>query len=347
MKKDTNPLVSVVLPVYNGEQYLERTLDALERQTMPDFEVLMVDDGSTDASASIMRRREEKDGRFRMLTRPNGGLSAARNTGIEASRGEWLYFIDADDTLHPDALKCLVEEAVRKEVPVMIGGFFESEVEKWPGEKDDDKPKENRNGGRESKVMTAPEALRIGLYQHRRINNAWGMLLKASLFRGEDGLRFKEGYYYEDLELFPRLCLRAGKIGYLATPLYFYRQHPGSFLHTFSPSRLDALLVTDGVCRLMERELPELLPAARDRRFSAAFNILLLLERMRPEGQVAPRYRVYGDTYAEIAEHCRRVIRQGRREALRDPEVRRKNKLGAIASYFGPMALRLMSRLGR
>lgn len=330
------PLISVVIPVYNGERYLPRTLESLRQQTLHDFEVVMVDDGSTDSSADIMRSAAREDARFRMVSRSNGGLSAARNTGIEATHGEWIYFIDADDTLHPDALRRLFEAATSHQVPVMIGGYFEGVSESWPAE----------GAGSEGavRVMDAARTLTMGLYQHRRINSACGVLMRADLMRGPDGLRFLEGHYYEDLELFPRLCLRAGRIGYLETPLYFYRQHPKSFVHTFSPSRLDALVVTDRICRLMEREMPELAPAACDRRFSAAFNILLLLERERPQGVPAPRYRVYGKTYAEIAGHCRSVIRQGRMEALRDPKVRLKNKLGALLSLFGTRPLRFLAR---
>lgn len=331
------PEISVIIPVYNAEKYLDQTLESVRRQTMRDFEVIMVDDGSTDSSPSIMRRMEKADSRFRLVSRPNGGLSAARNTGIANARGEWLYFIDADDTLHPAALAYLLKTAQAIDVPVCIGGYFEDTEEHWPVD----------NKGEFTRIMSAGEVLRMALYQQSRINSACGVLIRGDMMRGEDGVRFTEGLYYEDLDLFPRLCLGAGRVAYTPRVLYFYRQHSGSILHTFAPRRLDSLIVTDRIYRLMEEQCPSALDAAADRRFSAAYNVLLLLEKYRPQGRPEERHRIYGESYEDVRRHCLRIIREGRRSALRDREVRLKNKLGALASYLGSGALRLLATRSR
>ncbi len=328
------PEISIIIPVYNAEKYLAHTLNSVQQQDFRDFEVIMVDDGSTDSSAGIMRRITERDSRFRVISRSNGGLSAARNTGIEASIGKWLYFIDADDTMHQKALSRLLDTARRHDTAINIGGYFEDTQERWP------------TGCKENpvRVMDTVEVLRTALYQRHRINSACGTLIRGDLMRGPDGERFTEGLYYEDLDLFPRLCLKSGKVSYQSEVLYFYRQHSDSIVHTFAPRRLDSLIVTDGIYRLMAERCPTVLPAAADRRFSAAFNVLLLLTHYRPQGEVDTRHRHYGRTYEDVRRYCLRIIREGRLRTLRDPEVRLKNKLGALVSYLGSLPLHLLSR---
>jgi CDP-glycerol glycerophosphotransferase len=101
------PRISVVVPIYNVEPYLDECLDSIAGQTFRDLEVVMVEDGSTDNSRAIAERFAAKDDRFRLVTQPNGGLGKARNTGVEAARGEFLAFVDSDDYLAPDALELL------------------------------------------------------------------------------------------------------------------------------------------------------------------------------------------------------------------------------------------------
>src|SRR5215217_942996 len=102
------PRISVVVPIYNVEEYLPACLDSVARQTVDDFEVVMVNDGSTDRSAEIAGQYGRRDPRFRLVQQENAGLSAARNTGIEAATGEFLAFLDSDDVLPPNAYELLL-----------------------------------------------------------------------------------------------------------------------------------------------------------------------------------------------------------------------------------------------
>ncbi|MDE6396242.1 MAG: hypothetical protein K2K84_03115, partial [Muribaculaceae bacterium] len=225
---------------------------------------------------------------------------------------------------------------LKRDAPLVIGGYFEDEDENWP------MPEKNIA----TRVMTPEETLKIALYQKQRINNAWGALIATKIFNGgNQSLRFTEGLYYEDLEIFPKLCLRAEKIAYDPEPLYFYRQHPDSFIHTFSPRRLDSLTVTNGILDLVKEKMPQLEPAAQDRQMSAAFNVLVLLEKYKPDDVVPERYKTYGSTYGEIAGYCMSVIRHQRKRSIFDRNVRLKNKIGAIASFGGRPLLRLLATL--
>lgn len=98
------PLVSIIVPVYNAEKYLRRCLGSIAGQTFAGFECILVDDGSTDGSPAICDEWAAKDGRFQVIHQKNGGASAARNAGIEAARAPWLFFIDSDDAISPCAL---------------------------------------------------------------------------------------------------------------------------------------------------------------------------------------------------------------------------------------------------
>ena len=100
---------SIVIPVYNVEPYLPECLDSVLNQTLSDWEAVCVNDGSTDNSSVVLEDYASKDSRFRVITQPNGGLSAARNTGMKAALGDYVLFLDSDDWLEPNALLVLSE----------------------------------------------------------------------------------------------------------------------------------------------------------------------------------------------------------------------------------------------
>src|SRR6185437_2989393 len=113
--------ISVIVPFYNVENYLAECLDSILGQSFAHFEVLLVDDGSPDGSRSIAERYVARDPRVRLLTRPNGGLGAARNTGVRSARGEFLTFVDSDDLLPDDALLRLVDCGRRTGSDMVVG----------------------------------------------------------------------------------------------------------------------------------------------------------------------------------------------------------------------------------
>ena len=115
-----NPIVSVIVPVYNAEKYLARCIHSILSQSFSSFELLLVDDGSTDGSLHVCQ--EVKDERIKVLHQSNEGVSSARNTGLDAACGEWVCFVDADDELLPGALQLLVDKT-SEEVDLVMGGY--------------------------------------------------------------------------------------------------------------------------------------------------------------------------------------------------------------------------------
>ena len=111
-----NPLVSVIIPVYNVEKYLRQCLDSVLAQTYTKYEVLLIDDGSTDSSADICREYCKKDSRFKLYQKQNGGASSARNLGLENASGDYLFFLDSDDWIDVDSINKMVHIALHENV---------------------------------------------------------------------------------------------------------------------------------------------------------------------------------------------------------------------------------------
>ena len=116
--------VSIIVPIYNEETTLERCLNSLHKQTFSDFEVLLINDGSTDSSLEICEKYEKLDERFKVFSQANGGPSAARNLGIDRASGEFIYFVDADDHIEHTAIEKMYDEADYRKADVTICGFY-------------------------------------------------------------------------------------------------------------------------------------------------------------------------------------------------------------------------------
>ena len=117
------PKVSIVVPVYNVKDYLEKCVDSILRQTEREFELLLIDDGSTDGSGELCDTLAERDGRVRVIHQENRGLGGARNTGIEAARGTWLLLVDSDDWIEPEILEKALKAAERENADMVSFGF--------------------------------------------------------------------------------------------------------------------------------------------------------------------------------------------------------------------------------
>jgi CDP-glycerol glycerophosphotransferase len=206
------PAISVVVPFYNVEDYLAECLDSLLAQTFGDFEVLMVDDGSPDGSRAIAERYAARDPRLRLVTRENGGLGAARNTGIREARGRYLTFVDSDDLLPPHALGLLHGSAQRTGSDIVVGSVdrFDSRGN-WSPSWVDDVHLEPRERIRIEEFLP----LLRNLY-------TWNKLFRRDFWDAQ-GLWFREGVAYEDQPIVTQLFARAAAIDVLTHIVYRYR----------------------------------------------------------------------------------------------------------------------------
>ncbi len=206
------PEISVIVPIYNVEEYLPACLDSLQRQSFDDFEVVIVDDGSPDGSRAIAEDYARRDPRLRLVTRPNGGLGAARNTGVRAARGRFLTFLDSDDELPPQALAALHHTAVTTGSEIVAGAMerFDSLREWIPAWVSDVHPA--------TLLRTTVE----GYLPLLRNLYTCDKLFRRDFWVAED-LWFREGVAYEDQPLVTQLMGRARSIDVIPDIVYRYR----------------------------------------------------------------------------------------------------------------------------
>jgi glycosyltransferase involved in cell wall biosynthesis len=218
--------ISIILPVYNVESYIEECVLSILDQTFSRYELIVIDDASTDSSmsilSSILRQRGCKD--WKMIShQKNMGLSAARNTGLKEAVGEYVYFVDSDDYLDPDALSKAYTKIRETNADIVMFGLrtvFEQASKKGA---DEMPPVES--------VLTGQEALLL-LLHGRCATYMCTQLFKRELFRD---IRFSEGYVYEDKIILPYLFAEAVRVSFTRNIGYNYRQRAGSITKTFQP----------------------------------------------------------------------------------------------------------------
>lgn len=311
-------MISVIVPAYNVEKYIADCLESITTQSYRDLEIIVVNDGSTDRTLDIINRHAATDPRIRVISQPNGGLSAARNAGLDAATGEWIVFVDGDDMLLPDSLSHLLKITEDTRADIVCGSFIRQNSE----------PKLTNS---KIRCFSGVEAFKNILFQKHIDHSAWGKLYRRSIF---DSLRFTTGILYEDLDIAWDVFVPAKKIVCTSRPVYFYRVTPGSILHKFSRRRLDVLTITEKIERRTAELSPELLKAARDRRLSANFNILGLIAANNATKE-----------YQQVCDQAWSVIRTHRRTSLFNSNVRLKNKVGILLSYLGRgLTCRILAR---
>lgn len=208
---------SIIVPVYNVEQYLEQCLESLQAQDYKDYEVICVNDGSTDGSREVLTRWESLYPQMRVIDRVNGGLSAARNTGLKAVIGDYVVFVDSDDWVESTMLSRLAASIDNEDMICFAcrrtsNGAFDT----LASEQTDGWSYYNRH---------ALEARKIPFVC------VWQRCYRRE-FLEENNLFFHEGILHEDNEFTPRACLKAKTVKVIPNVLYNYRVRPGSIMTT-------------------------------------------------------------------------------------------------------------------
>ena len=219
------PKATVVVPVYNVEKYLEKCVDSILAQTEPDFELLLVDDGSTDGSGGLCDKLAERDGRVRVIHQENQGLGGARNTGIQQAQGDWLLLVDSDDWIEPEILEKTLEAGLREEADMVMFPFRSVDEE-----------------GRELAVFreNIPVGRAFALKERKDIlltaPVAWNKLYRTAFFR-ETGLAYPSRVWYEDIRTTPKLMALARRMVFLGDIGYNYLQRQGSIMNSGKVAR--------------------------------------------------------------------------------------------------------------
>lgn len=227
------PLISVIVPVYNGQDYLEKCIESIEGQTYENLEIIIVNDGSTDDTGTVCVRLKEKFENVRVITTEDVGVSAARNAGMDAARGVFLTFVDADDRLRPKTLAALYDCIMETGSDVAGCSFFT-----WQKEEEWEEFLHNKYR------IEKPEIYTSGTYLKEEIlrgnSRCWSKLYR----RGAVGkLRFREGLTIgEDMLFLVTLLPYVRGIAETSYPGYGYFQNPGGAMkRKFTPRYMDQI----------------------------------------------------------------------------------------------------------
>lgn len=227
----TVPEISVVIPIYNVEKYLPRCLNSLLSQTFENFEAICVNDGSSDTCSDILKAFSKKDKRIKVITQQNQGLSMARNNGLKAASGKYVYFLDSDDCIHPRLLECVYYFAQKYQADVVTFGYIKQK-HKFPPEKCEVEPsyftiKNIEKISHKCTHMPLKYCTDRGRY---KINyNAWTKLYKRQIL---NGIEFIPNICFEDYPHTLSVLMKAPLTVILRQDLYYYTENPSSISNT-------------------------------------------------------------------------------------------------------------------
>lgn len=229
------PLLSIIIPVYNVEKYLSHVIESILSQTFSDFELILIDDGSTDNSGALCEQYAKKDNRIKVIHQVNQGQAIARNYALDIVKGEYIGFVDSDDYIHPKMYEVLIDNARRCSAKISVGGYravvdrnymeeilsCDVEPQVWKG----------------SDFLT--HCLLDGVDKKQWV--LWDKVFHRSCF---DNIRMPEGRINEDNAIVYKLLYEADIIADCAAPFYYYYQNSGSTVNqSFKHKHLDWLLV--------------------------------------------------------------------------------------------------------
>ena len=232
--------ISIIIPIYNVEAYLGQCIETVLRQTYPELEILLIDDGSKDSSGKICDNYAEKDQRIIVIHKENGGLSDARNAGIDRATGKYLAFIDSDDYVHPQYIELLYRTITASDSDMVICGFkevAEQEIVEY---------RSIAEGAVKWKALQGREKLAQLLDNNLQTVVAWNKMYRCKLWKQ---LRYPKGRLQEDEFVIHHLLEQADRVCYLEETLYYYRQREKSIM-----SHVSLKNIWDGYDALMERE---------------------------------------------------------------------------------------------
>ena len=317
------PLISIIVPVYNTEKYLERCVESLLSQTYRNIEVCLVDDGSTDNSGKLCDGYEAKDPRVNVIHKTNGGLSSARNAAMHRIHGEYITYVDSDDFVDKQYVEYLYELIEKNNAQVSSCGVLSVDENDVPLKKPSDKTAK-------PDVYTSEDATIRQFYQKGVTNHACGKLFARSCF---NGVSFPENRQYEDLATVYRLFGNADKIVIGHENHYFYLQRRDSIMHSsYSDKKMDRIAVSQEILEYSKTGSKEFQRAAECRLFVSAVQVL----RELPDD----------DEHNEELSTITDIIDTYKMSVLKNNNAKPVNRLIAFTSIFlRPKALKKFGTL--
>ena len=303
-------LVSVLIPIYNSEAYIDRCLRSIQQQSYSCLEILVVDDGSVDKSLQICEKFAAADTRIRILSQKNRGVSAARNTAVENARGNYIAFVDSDDWVEPTYIEKMLSACLANHTSMSAcNHWIHTSTRCIP-----------RFRGVPSGVLTARTACENILYDAPPDVSPWGKLYDEKLLRK---IWYPVGKCYEDTFCIAELVLNAGRIAYVDEPLYWYSIQPDSISRgSFRVDKLDFMEAVSHMTDVMCQSFPDMRQGAVRRKVHAALSVRRYLVDCSPEDEL-------------LRNRLEALIRKAGGDVLLDPRAPMRDKIGIGAVMLG------------
>lgn len=315
---DAKPLISIVVPVFNVEAYVERCMISLISQSYENIEIIMVDDGSTDQSGKICDKYKEKDTRVKVIHKSNGGLSDARNIGIEQASGKYLSFVDSDDWVAKDYIAEMYQIMNQTGCDIVCCRFQRISKEENTKSKTDEV----------CKVYFKEEAIKQLLYQNIS-TSVHGKLYKTDLW---SDVKFPVGKLYEDVETLYFIFNKCVKVSCTPRILYFYYIRNDSIVNQkFSVKKIDYVENCKRLLESVKLDYPQFENAAVSRLMWAEIHVLVHMDE--PNEYFSEYQMLMGD------------VKKFRGTVIRDRENKLKTRAVAALSYLGWGALKKVFRI--
>lgn len=287
--------VSVVVPIYKVEKYLHRCIDSILNQTYPHLEIILVDDGSPDNCGQIADDYAKRDERIKVIHKQNGGLSDARNCGMQYVTGEFTIFVDSDDWLESNMIEKMISKSHEFEAEITQAAFYYAY--------DDHLLFDNRCGENDDPpIVIDKESLMYELVNNKRVKNfAWGKLYKTDIIRD---IPFEKGVLFEDVFWAYKVMHRVNKYVILNQPMYYYFQRSDSIVSTYTPRNLDFLKGLKVRHSFIEEFYPHLVDASYQLILESSlvhYTLLLANRKKDKQGLCRREIQLYiKNNYAEL-----------------------------------------------
>lgn len=304
-------LITVVVPVYNVETYIQHCAESISNQTYTNLEIYLVDDGSSDLSGTICDELAMKDKRFKVIHKANGGLSDARNVALDQAKGKYITFVDSDDYIPYDAIEYMYELIKRYNADISIGNMYLTS-------KVDDKIE---NQETQHIVLNNKEAVTEMLYGSYYTASASGKLYKTSLFQN---IRYPFGKLNEDLFTTYKVLDKSTKTVCTDKIVYYYFHRSGSIMNSsFNERRLDVLLALDQI----ETDINLKDYGAETAYAGLTLSTTVALLALKPEKQLVDNYRIWDR------------VKENRSAVFKDKRCNKTIKAYALLSFGGVKVL--------
>lgn len=312
-------MISVIVPVYKVEKYIDKCVNSILNQTYKNFELILIDDGSPDKCPLICDNYAKDDERVKVLHKKNGGLSDARNFGLDYACGEYVTFIDSDDIVAPEYLETLIYllEKYNSDIAVTGIAVFSDEL---PTKKE----KKNKEY-----IYTGEEALIKMLYQDTLDTSACAILLPINIAKQ---FLFPVGKNHEDEFTTYKYYSNVRKVAVTTREQYFYLQRNGSIMHVFGKSSMDELEAADNLVAFCKKNYPHIVKAAESKKFSDYCQVLLSNSKLKSENP---------DMYKKIIKY----LLSKRKQIIFDNMARKKNRIAAFLLLGGERTLYFVNRI--